>query len=114
MTENKDINWAIFLKHMRVVAKELRRDFQKDLEVAIKPLKEDVTIVKTEITSINKRLEHLEQDVFILIAGKSAHEERLDTIEKVKLPKIRKSIRTLHTKLSDHMASPLHQSALRA
>lgn len=62
---------------------------------------------------IEKRLERLEQDVFVLVAHKKASEERLNILEKVQLPKVRKSIRSLSKKLSDHIEAPSHRPVLK-
>lgn len=97
-TQDNDITPAIFLQHMQGMEKRLREDFRKDLQLEIGSLR---TEVHKGFEESNKRLEHLEQDVFVLVARKSAHEERLNVIEKVQLPKLRKSIRNLQKNSSD-------------
>lgn len=92
---------------------QLRIDIKKDLKTIIDPIKSDLAMIKDRLEHVENRLEHVEQDTFLLVNRSNPVHERLDTIEKVQLPKIRKSIRNLSKKFSDHAALPAHQSALK-
>jgi hypothetical protein len=97
MTDDKDITLADIFTHLR--GQTVKIDIlQKDMENLTKEVKDGFKSVDKHFESIEQRLEHLEQDVFILIARKNDHEQRLHIIEKVQLPKIRKSIRSLSGK----------------
>lgn len=101
--QDKDITPAILLQHIQEMKKDLKQDI-KDLSKKM----------DSRFDGVEKRLEHLEQDVFVLISRKKAHEETLGKIEKVKLPKIRKSVKNISRKLSDHIASARPHPALQA
>jgi hypothetical protein len=97
MTNDTDITLADIFAHMRTQTIKIDA-LQKQVKVGFETIQDNFKAIDTRFDEIEKRLEHLEQDVFILIARKNDHEERLNIIEKVQLPKMRKSISNLSKK----------------
>lgn len=95
MTNDTDITLADMFAHMRT--QTIKIDvLQKQVKVGFETMQDHFKTMDKRFDEIEKRLEHLEQDVFMLVARKTAHEERLNSIEKVKLPKINRSIRSIN------------------
>jgi chromosome segregation ATPase len=117
MADDTDINWQIVLQHIQKAAQDNRKalkEFEDRMNEHFEAVDKRFDKVDEHFDAIEKRLEHLEQDVFVLVAQRKVHEEQLKNIEKSKLPKLRKSIRRVNKRLSEHIASPTPHPVLQA
>lgn len=116
---DKDITPAILLQHMQGMEKRINKRFNgvderlEHVEERLGHVEGRLGHVENRLKNVEKCIEHVEQDTFILVTRSNPVHQRLDTIEKIQLPKIRKSVRNLSKKFSDHIALPAHHSALR-
>lgn len=99
---SKDITPAILLQHMQGMEKRLNERFDKRFDT-----------VDNRLNEVDVRLARLESNVNLLFTQTKNLTDELDTVEVIQLPKMRKSIRNLSKKFSDHIALPAHQSALK-
>ena len=102
MAEDKDITLADIFAHLR------------GQTVKIDALGKEMKEMHKRFDGVDKSLANLKLDVNLLFTQTKNLVDELDIVETVQLPKMKKSIRRLSKRFSDHITSPALHPVLQA
>lgn len=116
MTNDKDITLADIFAHMRGQSITINRiDKRLDgVDKRLNGIDDRLNGIDKKLQEINIRFATLESNVNLLFSQTKNLTDELDHVETIDLPQIRKSVRKLGKKISDHTSSPYHQPVLQA